>query len=357
MSAMVKDTIRPSIWNAGILVVDDEAVNVKLLRLTLQAVGYANILSTQDPRAVTALLLSNPVDLILLDLNMPHLDGFEVMKRLQQLGIELPPVLVLTANQAPELRMRALKNGALDFLTKPFDLEELEARVRNLLELRLYHLSLKTQNALLDERVRERTQKLAETRLEIVRRLARAAEFRDTARGQHIERMSRICSLLGQAAGMSEAESDLLLYASPMHDIGKIGIPDHILNKKGALTPEEREVMQHHTNIGAEILEGSDSEIIEMARVVVLTHHERWDGTGYPLGLKGDEIPLVGRISALADVFDALTSARSYKKPWSIEETMAWIQAKSGVHFDLELVDHLSARLPDVLAIRDRFSN
>jgi putative two-component system response regulator len=357
MSTMVKDTIRPSIWNAGILVVDDEAANVKLLRLTLQAAGYTNILSTQDPRVVTALILNNPVDLILLDLKMPHLDGFEVMERLQQLGIDLPPVLVLTAYQARQMRMRALKSGARDFLTKPFDLEELEARVRNLLELRLYHRSLQDQNTLLEERVRERTRKLTETRLEIVRRLARAAEFRDLATGQHIERMSRICSLLGRTAGMSEAESDLLLYASPMHDIGKIGIPDHILKKKGVLTPEEREVMQHHTSIGAAILENSDSEIIEMARVIVLTHHERWDGTGYPQGLKGDQIPLVGRISALADVFDALTSARPYKKPWSSEEAMAWIQAKSGVHFDLELVGHLSARLPDVLAIRDRFSS
>jgi putative two-component system response regulator len=345
------------IKSAGLLIVDDEPVNVKLLEKVLSVSGYNNLHSTTDPRDVIAMCEAAPPDLILLDINMPYLDGYQVMAQLKQhWEDEAPPVLVLTAQADQASRIQALELGARDFVSKPFDRVELLARIRNLLEVNLFHRQVKEQNRLLEDKVRERTRELEDTRLEITRRLGRAAEYRDNETGLHIIRMSKISQLLAQAAGMNERDAGLLLNASPMHDIGKIGIPDCILQKPGKLDPEEWQIMKTHADIGAKILSGHDSDLLTMARLIALTHHEKWDGSGYPRGLKGEDIPLVGRIVALADVFDALTSVRPYKHAWSIEEAVVYIRDNSGIHFDPQLVRHFMKLLPQILAIKEEYA-
>lgn len=342
---------------ASILVVDDEPANVKLLERTLRTFGYGDLISTTDPRNVLGLVQQHGFDLIILDLNMPHMDGFEVMRQLQALGRgDLPPILILTAQHDQEHRVRALRGGAHDYVTKPFAVDELLARVRNLLQVQLYQKSIRGRNQLLEERVRERTRELYDTRLQIVRRLGRAAEFRDNETGLHIVRMSKISALLGQAAGLDSGECELLLNASPMHDIGKIGIPDHILLKPGKFEPQEWEIMKTHVTIGAEILSGDDSDLLSMARMIAISHHEKWDGSGYPNGLAGEEIPLEGRIVALADVFDALTSERPYKKAWSVEAALDYIDANRSKHFDAGLASLFQARLPEIMAITRQYA-
>ncbi|MFM1890953.1 MAG: hypothetical protein RLZ44_30 [Pseudomonadota bacterium] len=344
-------------FTAPILVVDDEAANVKLVERTLRAFGYPNLFSTTDSRAVLELYQQHQPDLIVLDLNMPYLDGFEVMQRLQALGRDdLPPILILTAQHDQEHRVRALRGGAHDYVTKPFAVDELLARVRNLINVRLYHKTMRQRNELLEERVRQRTHELYDTRLQIVQRLGRAAEYRDNETGLHIVRMSKVASMLAAAVGWEQGQCDLLLNAAPMHDIGKIGIPDSILLKPGKLTPQEWEIMKSHTTIGAHILSGDDSELLSMARDIALNHHEKWDGSGYPNGLTGEAIPLVGRIVALADVFDALTSERPYKQAWTVERALEYLDANRGKHFDPELVQLFCERLPEVLEIGERYA-
>lgn len=342
-----------NIFDAKLLIVDDEPVNVKLLERTLAKVGYTNTQSTMDPRLVCDLFALHNYDLILLDLNMPYMDGFAVMRALAERFGTSPQVLVLTAQSAQEFRTQALELGARDYVTKPFERNELLHRVRNLLESKLYREGLERLNESLEHKVSARTAELNETRLQVVRRLGRAAEYRDNETGLHIVRMSKISRLLGAAMGMSEEDCDLLLNASPMHDIGKIGIPDHILLKPGKFEPDEWETMQQHSQIGADILEGDKSELLRMAREIALTHHEKWDGSGYPNKLKGEDIPLVGRICAIADVFDALTSVRPYKKAWAVDDALKLIQENKGKHFDPALVDAFMDNLDEILIIRD----
>jgi putative two-component system response regulator len=233
---------------------------------------------------------------------------------------------------------------------------ELLARVRNLLEVHRYQTHLRRQNVVLEEKVRERTRELHDTRLEIIHRLGRAAEYRDNETGLHIIRMSRYSQTLGRLAGLDDEEADLLLHASPMHDIGKIGIPDRILLKPGKLDPDEWTVMQTHARIGADLLDGHPAPLLRMARDIALTHHEKWDGSGYPDGRRGEEIPLVGRIVAVADVFDALTSARPYKPAWPLEKALDYIRAQRGRHFDPALAGLFLEHLPEFLVIRERYA-
>jgi len=252
--------------------------------------------------------------------------------------------------------LRALNSGARDFITKPFYCNELLARVRNMLDAQLMHRMLYDQKAVLNEMVQTRTDELRRTRLQVVQQLGRAAEYRDNETGNHILRMSHISALLAKSIGWNEADCELMLHASPMHDIGKIGIPDHILLKPGKFEPEEWEIMKTHAVIGANILEGDDSELMKCAGEIALTHHEKWDGSGYPYGLSGAAIPLVGRIAALADVFDALTSVRPYKEAWTVEAAVDLIKENRGTHFDPELVAVFLEQLPGILKIRDQFS-
>ena len=355
MQTMEKPQAENGIKAATILVVDDQPVNVKLLEKVLQAEGYPNIISTTDSREALALYQQHQCDIVLLDLNMPNIDGFGVMEQLQKSSDDFPTILVLTALKDRDSRVRALENGARDFVSKPFDRVELLSRIRNMLEVRMLNKAMKRQNRMLEQKVYERTRELDETRLEIIRRLGRAAEYRDNETGLHIIRMSQYSQILGLANGMTELEGDMLLNASPMHDIGKIGIPDQILLKPGKLTAEEWEIMKTHSTIGAEILSGHDSELMKMARVIAIAHHEKWDGSGYPKGHKGDEIPLVGRIVAVADVFDALTTTRPYKKAWSVEDAVDYIAENRGSHFDPQLVDLFMKNLPNILSIRARY--
>ncbi len=352
------------ITSASILIVDDEQVNVLLLQRLLEKGGYSRLTMTTDPREAIDLYHNNDFDLVLLDINMPHIDGFGVMEQINSTDEDgYMPVLVLTALADRDTRIRALEAGAKDYLTKPFDNVEFLNRVHNMLEVRLLHTQVRRQKDILEEKVRERTQELIEkadelqeTRLEVIRRLGRAAEYRDNETGLHIIRMSKYSQLLGRAAGMSENEAEVLLNASPMHDIGKIGIPDSILLKPGKLDAGEWEIMKTHTSIGAEILSGHPSELMDMAKLIALTHHEKWDGSGYPEGIKGEDIPLTGRVVALADVFDALTSERPYKKAWSVEDALAEIDRISGAHFDPNLTHLFREILPDVLMIKEQYA-
>jgi len=342
--------------DARIMAVDDEPANLKLLQKVLESGGHAAPELVQDPREVLARYAVRRPDLILLDLNMPHLDGYGVLEALAGLGDPLlPPVVVLTAQSGREHVLRALQLGARDFLSKPFDRLELLMRVRNLLEAQLAHRLLHDQRDTLEALVRARTRELADTRVEILERLARAAEFRDNETGLHTVRMSHFSALLARRLGWSEARAELLRLASPLHDLGKIGIPDAILLKPGPLDPDEWTVMRTHPAIGARILGGGDSELLRLAAEIAGAHHEKWDGSGYPGGLAGEAIPLCARIVAVADVFDALTTARPYKTAWSVEDAVAHLRAQAGRRFDPALVEAFIDALPEVLELRERF--
>lgn len=343
------------IKEAKILIVDDQPANVTLIEKMLEIDGYINVIATTDPCQVEKIYNEQNSDLILLDLNMPVMDGYEVLARVREIDPDYPPIIVLTAQSDRESRIKALDLGARDFLAKPFDRVELMTRIRNMLEVRIMTKAMKNQNEILDAKVKERTHELQDTRLEVIRRLGRAAEYRDDLTGFHIIRMSRYAQTLARASGMSESEAEMVLNASPMHDIGKIGIPDNILLKPGKLEADEWEIMKTHVDIGVEILSGSSFDLMDMASQIAQNHHEKWDGTGYPKGLKGTDIPKVGRIVALADVFDALTTERPYKKAWSIDDTIDFLREQSGKHFDPELVETFIAVLPEILQIRDEY--
>jgi len=343
--------------HARILVVDDEPANLKLFGLMLRSEGYEQIVCIQDPREVVTSYRAARPDLVLLDINMPHLDGYAVMEALRAIADPLPaPIVVLTAQSGEEVLLRALDGGAVDFLCKPIGRRELLARVRNILMAHLAQRAVHDQNALLEQVVAKRTQQLRQSRLDLVRRLGRASELRDNETGQHILRMSHAAALLAKAAGWNAHACELLLNAAPMHDLGKIGIPDGILLKPGALTADELEVMQRHAEIGADILSGSDDELISMARDIAFCHHEKWDGTGYPRRLRGPQIPESARIVAITDVFDALTSVRPYKKAWSVEDALAYMTANAGKQFDPRLIASFVALVPEVQALRARFA-
>lgn len=353
------------IKQANILVVDHQKLNVAMIKKVLQRDGYEGIQSTQDPFSVVSFCEEENIDLIILDIKMPKLDGFGVINSLQEeLGENsIPPVLIVTDVAEQKFRREALICGARDYIVRPFDIREFLARVGNLLEVRQAHQIVKFQKDILEEKVQERTRELRaahdelqDSRLEVVWRLGRAAEYRDNETGLHIIRMSQIAAVLGRAYGMEEEAADLLLVASPMHDIGKLGIPDSVLLKPGKLNSEEWKIMQTHAQIGADILVGGHSDLMIMAREIALSHHEKWDGSGYPNSLMGEEIPLTGRISAIADVFDALTSERPYKKAWSLEAALSWIRAESGKHFEPRLVELLEQKLPKILEIKAKYA-
>lgn len=339
---------------ARILIIDDEPANLRLLDKMLASQGYGQLALVQDPReALTAYRTHHP-DLILLDINMPYLDGYQVMAQLHELDDPLlPPIIILTAQHDRETLLKALAAGARDFLGKPFDRAELLMRVRNLLDAQLAHRLMHDRKNTFEMMVRERTHELNETRLQIIRRLGRAAEFRDNETGLHILRMSKISALLARHLGWSESDVELMLNASPMHDIGKIGIPDAILLKPGRLTPDELVVMQTHATIGADLLDGDAAPLLRLAREIALTHHEKWDGTGYPGRLAGTAIPLSGRIVAVADIFDALTSVRPYKQAWPVEEAVDFIRANACSHFDQAVTEVFLAHIDEIIAIHE----
>jgi putative two-component system response regulator len=291
-----------AILNANVLIVDDLEANVTLLTRMLGSAGYTSVASTMDPFEVCELHRTHRYDLILLDLLMPGMDGFQVMEGLKELEPDgYLPVLVITAQ--PNQKLRALQAGAKDFISKPFELPEVLARVRNMLEVRLMHKVLHTYNDELEQRVSERTTDLQESYLETIFTMTRAAEHKDEDTGAHVQRISYFCRELAKILGQDEEFVDRIFFASPMHDIGKIGIPDHILTKPGTFTPEEWEIMKGHTSIGAQILATSKSPYLRMGAEIALNHHERWDGGGYPHGTQGEAIPLTARIMNICDIY------------------------------------------------------
>jgi putative two-component system response regulator len=325
--------------NARILIVDDEPVNVDLLRRLLERAGFSRIESTNDSRQALDLYVKFRPDLILLDLHMPHRDGLEVMDELNQIAeASYLPILMLTGDDTPEAKREALSRGAKDFLNKPFHTDEVLLRIGTLLETRFLYLQIQSQNQILEAKVRDRTRELEAAQIEIIERLARAAEFRDDNTGQHTERVGQMAALLARQIGLSDTQVSVIRRAAPLHDVGKIGIPDSILMKLGKLTPEEFELVKTHTTIGARILSGSRFTILRLAEEIAYNHHERWDGSGYT-GIKGADIPLAGRIVAVADVFDALTQKRPYKAAWPVAEAIAEIDRQRGRQFDPALVD------------------
>jgi putative two-component system response regulator len=342
------------IFAARILAIDDNVLDIQILKKILTNAGFINITATTDPTQALALYKEIQPDLVLLDLNMPLMDGFAVMV---QLALQNPddylPILILSAEEE-SLRFKALQSAAKDFLHKPYQPMDVLLRSRNIIEVRLLYNQIKNQNASLEQQVNDRIKEIRDTRLEAIQRLAIAAELRDAGTGKHIYRMSRYCQLLARAVGFSQEQGELLLTTSPLHDIGKIAIPDTILLKPSSLDHHEFEIIKTHTTLGAQMLSGSNSVFLKMAETIALTHHEKWNGKGYPHAIKGEEIPLIGRICAVADVFDALSSARPYKRAWTFEETMAEIVLLKGIHFDPKLVEAFLDISKDIKAVYDK---
>lgn len=346
-------TVEPPFPHAKILVVDDQEPNVRLLERLLAQAGYRDVTSTTDSGEVLGLCERLHPDMLLLDLHMPAPDGFEVLAELES-WIQGPyrlPVLILTGDATPDVRRRALAVGARDFVSKPLDHVEVLLRVRNLGRTRALQLALEEHNDLLDQRVRQRTAELERARLETLERLARAAEYRDDATHEHAQRIGHVASALAKRLGLPDRTVELVRRAAPLHDIGKLAIPDSILLKPGRLTEEEFEVVKGHAKVGAQILSGSQSTVLQLAEQIAATHHEKWNGTGYPAGLAGEDIPIGGRLVAVADVFDALTHDRPYKSAWPVERAIVQIRDDSGTHFDPGVVEAFldldEAALPD----------
>ena len=353
---------------ATILIVDDEPANVRVLELLLTGAGYERVVATRDSTQVTALFRETDPDLVILDLHMPGLDGYEVMAQLAEMvdADDFRPILVLTADITRESRQRALVEGATDFLTKPFDTSEALARVKNLLRTRLLHLQLRRHNETLEETVKARTHALWQTvnqleskgkelrvaQEETISSLSLAAEFRDDETSRHIERMSQYCQVIATGMGLDLDRRDTIRLAAKMHDVGKIGIPDSILLKPGRLTSAEFETMKTHAQIGYDILNGASSELSTTAAMIAWTHHEKVDGSGYPRGLSGEEIPLEGRIAAVADVFDALTTDRIYRKAFALPEAFRMMKEGRDSHFDPQILDIFFDHIDDVLSLK-----
>jgi putative two-component system response regulator len=343
--------IGPDLKDARVLVIDDEHANVRLLERLLHLWGFVDVVTTTVSAEVPELYRTSRPDILFLDLQMPDPNGFRLMELLADEihGPTRLPVLVLTADITPDVKKRALGSGARDFLTKPFDPTEVELRLRNLLETRRLQLELQSHNETLERRVLDRTRDLDMARLETLERLALAGEYRDDNTHEHAQRVGRSAARLAEALGRPAYEVELFRRAAPLHDIGKIGVPDAILLKPGKLDPGELEVMKSHARIGHQILSGSGSRVLRVSAEIALTHHERWDGCGYPAGIKGAEIPLCGRITAVADVFDALMHRRPYKEAWSLDAALAEIHDGSGRHFDPAVVDVFEASDPESL--------
>ncbi len=353
-----------------ILTVDDEKINLRVLSGLLRSLGFEPVLADSGQTALD--LLDPSIDLVLLDVMMPDMDGFTVAKKIRERkdGADVP-IIMVTALAGKQDRLMAVEAGANDFIAKPIDLTELRVRMGSLLRMKQSQDEVKRYQAELEEMVAVRTSalRLALENLEesqktilaahreTIHRLAAAAEFKDAETADHIARMSRYCAALANWLGLHADEVELVEQASPMHDIGKIGIPDSILLKPGKLTPEEWKTMQKHTLYGARILGSSSFELLRAGEIIALSHHERWDGSGYPQGLAGEDIPLFGRICAVADVFDALTSRRPYKEAFSIETSLEIMRAGRGSHFDPRILDLFLERFDDILAIKARYAD
>ncbi|SEH34165.1 HD domain-containing phosphohydrolase [Magnetospirillum fulvum] len=340
-------------------IVDDNDTNLMLFEQIVRRVD-AEVTIACYPDPLTALVdcSRQMADLVLLDYMMPGIDGHEYVRRMRAMpGARDVPIVMITAAADRFVRQTALELGVTDFLTKPVDPSEMRVRVTNLLALRRNHLRLRDQNRWLAEEVRHATRAVLEREEELIVRLAKAAEFRDPETGSHIVRMAHYSRLIACGLGLPDDLCQLIFKAAPMHDVGKLGTPDMILLKPGRLDDAEMEVMRRHPVIGHAILSGSSSHLIQLGAEIAITHHEKYDGTGYPYGIAGENIPISGRIVAVADVFDALTSRRPYKPAWEMERARLYVSDNIGLHFDPRCVEVFLAAWPEILDIRSRFAD
>ncbi len=338
-----------------ILIIDDQSTSRKILEQLVSTLsGHVTAKSFADPVEALSWTSENQPDLVLTDYKMPNMDGIEFTRRFRETHPDIP-LVVVTALEEREIRYQALEAGATDFLTKPVDHVECRARCRNLLLLSHHQRLVKDRARLLELKVNEATQEIRIREHETLLRLAKAGEYRDEETGNHVLRMAKFARLMAERIGLPENDCHVIEIAAPMHDIGKIGVPDGILLKPGKLDANELLVMRTHTQIGYEILKDSPSKYLQMGAVIALGHHEKYDGTGYPKRLRGYEIPLEARIVAVADVFDALTSVRPYKKAWSIQEARDYLNAERGKHFDPDCIDAFNAQFEKILWARSRF--
>lgn len=347
-----------------ILVADDDQRIRQLMQDMLEIKGYEVILAENGKEAIQKAGEENP-DVILLDVKMPQMNGFEAAERIKaDPATDLIPIVMVTGMGDLEHRVKAMDVGIDDFLVKPIEPSELLARVRSLVKVKAYNQYMRDHQKELEAKVAERTRQLQKAleenkiaSLESIHLLSRAAEFKDPETGFHIMRMSRYCMTIAGRLGLSSRTCEAVLYAAPMHDVGKIGIPDRILLKPGKLTNDEWGLMKQHTTFGVSILAGPKVGFVRLAQVIAATHHEKWDGSGYPRGLKGKKIPLVGRIAAIADVFDALTTKRPYKEPYPWVKSLTIIREEKGRHFDPEVVEAFLAVKEEILAVKERFGD
>jgi two-component system response regulator RpfG len=343
----------PSLKNT-VIVVDDQSTGRAILEQVVRGLDDRIVVQPFE-RPIDAVLWATKhiADLVLVDYSMPDMDGIEFVRRLRSLpGYEHVPMVMVTVHDDRKIRYSALDAGITDFLIKPIDARECLARCRNLITLRRQHLALEDRKRLLEGMVEDATQEIREREKETLLRLARAGEFRDEETGNHLIRMARYSRLIADAIGLSHDEAETIELAAPLHDIGKIGIPDQILLKPGRLDEPELGIMRKHPVIGHEILKGSASKYVRMGALIALGHHEKYDGSGYPNGLVGDHIPLCARVVAVADVFDALTAVRPYKKAWSTADALAYLDAQKGRHFDPRLVAAFAGASGEVVRVQ-----
>jgi putative two-component system response regulator len=355
---------------ATIMIVDDEPINIKAVQKYLQLAGYDRFVTTTNPRETLDLIRQHRPDVIVLDIVMPEFSGLQILEAIRgDSDLCHLPVLILTAATDGKTKQEALDLGATDFLPKPLQPQELLARMRNALVVKAHHDHLAKYSARLEQEVRQRTEQLEQSRREVIHVLACAAELRDHDTYNHVLRVGRFVGLIARQLGLPNGEVELLEQAAVLHDVGKIGIADAILRKPGKLSAQERDVMQTHCELGMSILRGrpspesgrpresaeikrtTDSPVLKLAAVIAMSHHEKWDGTGYPLGLKGQGIPIEGRITAVADVFDALLSWRPYKSPLSLDLALDIVEEGRGKHFDPAVLDAFFARLDEIVRI------
>lgn len=370
----------PQQEHAKILIVDDEPVNIKVARKYLMLAGYTSFAVSTEPAEVFQLLEREQPDLLLLDIMMPDVSGLDILRDLRaRPEYAHLPVLILTAVDDSETKAKALNLGATDFLPKPVDPTDLVPRVRNALVLKAHHDHLQNYARQLESEVKARTAELEESRQQVIHCLARAAEYRDNDTGRHVLRVGRYVGIIARQLGMEENVAEMLSQASVLHDVGKIGIPDSILLKPGKLDPDEIERMQKHcgfgkrifegmspcefgayashTTLGSQIIQNCRAPLLELAGRIALTHHEKWDGSGYPLGLAGTDIPLEGRITAVADVFDALSSKRPYKPAFPLEKCLSILEEGRGKHFDPQVLDAFFSRREEIVRVQVEYAD
>jgi putative two-component system response regulator len=341
-----------------VLIVDDTDINLQMMRALVKRLDHTEAHAFNDPLLALEFARHTPVDVVVVDFMMPTMDGLEFISKFRQInGAQSIPVLMVTANDERAVRYRALESGADDFLSKPVDPVEFLARAKNLLKLSDANRKLTDQAAWLAEGVRLAIEEVRARERETVMCLAKAAEYRDADTGMHILRMSHFSWLIARELNLSLQDQELLRDAAAMHDIGKVAIPDRILLKPGKLNLEELAMMREHAVLGYELLKESTSPLLRAGAAIALGHHEKYDGSGYPQGLKGQDIPLFSRIVAVADVFDALSSSRPYKRAWTADEAAEFLRAGRGAHFDPACVDAFLGAWPEVLEIRSRFKD